>query len=224
MSGGATVSAADRALVAEAVTVRRAGRLVLDGVSLRVEPGRMLGVTGASGAGKSTLLLVLAGAVAADEGAVRHGGAPVRAGDASHLRRTGYVLQGYGLVSMLTAAENVELVLQARGAPAGEIEGAAREALERAGLPDLADRLAEELSGGQQQRVAVARALVGAPELLLADEPTSELDSDNRDLVLGALREQAARGAVVVMATHDPEAAELCDGVLHLVDGRVETS
>jgi putative ABC transport system ATP-binding protein len=204
--------------------VRRAGGLVLDGVALDLAPGRLLAVTGPSGAGKSTLLAVLAGLVRPDAGTVRFGGAPVRAGDDAHLRRTGLVLQGYGLVSVLTAAENVELVLQCRGVGPAEVAARATTALRRVALVDCLDQLVEELSGGQAQRVAVARAIVDAPELLLADEPTAELDGDHRNLVLDVLRAEAARGAAVVLATHDPEVAAACDSELHLVDGRVSTA
>jgi len=208
-------------LVASALVMRRAGRMILDQVSLRVEPGVVLAVTGPSGAGKSTLLSLLAGLVDPDAGQIWFGGELVRAGDDEHLRRTGLVLQGYGLISVLTAAENVELVLQCRGARPAEVGSRAAAALDRVGLGDQADQLVEELSGGQQQRVAVARALVDRPGLLIADEPTSELDAATRDGVLQVLREEAWRGAAVVLATHDPDAAAACDEELHLIDGRV---
>ncbi len=130
------------------------------------------------------------------------------------------VFQGYGLLPVLTAAENVELPLQLRGVGRAEVRLRARAALARAGLPDIADRLAEELSGGQRQRVAVARALVVAPALLVADEPTAELDADTAALLLRALRAEADAGAAVVLATHDPDVAALCDANVHLVDGR----
>lgn len=207
-------------LVAVDLVIRRGGRTVLDQVSLAVEPGNMLAVTGPSGAGKSTLLSILAGLVAPDAGRISFGGAAIRAGDDRHLRRTGLVLQGYGLVSVLTAAENVELVLQCRGTPPAEVATRAATTLDRVGLGEQGDQLVEELSGGQQQRVAVARALVDRPALLIADEPTAELDADTRDGVLRLLREEAWRGAAVVLATHDPEAAATCDAELHLVDGR----
>lgn len=212
-------------LVAEDLVIRRGGRTVLDRVCLEVEPGSMLAVTGPSGAGKSTLLSILAGLVAPDAGRVSFGGAAIRAGDDRHLQRTGLVLQGYGLVSVLTAAENVELVLQCRGTAPAEVATRAAATLDRVGLGEQGDQLVEELSGGQQQRVAVARALVDRPVLLIADEPTAELDADTRDTVLRSLREEAWRGAAVVLATHDPEAAATCDAELHLVDGRAgETS
>ena len=122
---------------------------------------------------------------------------------------------------MLTAAENVELPLQLRGEPRDVVRRQAEVALARAGLPEVPDRLAEELSGGQRQRVAVARALVSVAGLVVADEPTAELDADSAALVLAALRAEAAAGASVVLATHDPDVAALCDATLHLVDGRV---
>jgi putative ABC transport system ATP-binding protein len=210
-------------LVAAAISVRRAGRVVVDAVSFAAVPGHVLAVTGPSGAGKSTLLSVLAGVVAPDGGTVTYAGAALRAGDDGHLRRCAYVIQGYGLVNTLTGTENVELPLQLRRLDPVEIEDAARRALDRLGLPQVLDRLVDELSGGQQQRVAVARALAAQPEVLVADEPTAELDTGNRDLVVSALRAEATRGAVVVVATHDPEVAAACDDEVHLVDGRMVT-
>lgn len=202
-------------LEARGITVVRLGRAVLDGISARALPGQILAVTGPSGAGKSTLLAVLAGVLEPDSGEVLGRPGP---GDEGAI---GIVLQGHGLLPVLTAAENVELPLQIRGNPPRDTVARAHESLERAGLPDHDDRLVEELSGGQQQRVSVARALVLTPSILLADEPTSELDAVTRDLVVAALRAEADRGAVVVVATHDDEVADQCDAVLHLVDGRV---
>jgi putative ABC transport system ATP-binding protein len=205
----------------------RGGRRILDGVDVLAQPGRILAVTGPSGSGKSTLLSVLAGQVRADEGEVRLGDRAVgeRARPAGPEPVLGMVLQGYGLLPVLTAAENVELPLQLRGVPRAQVRARAARALVRAGLGEVVegagDRLAEELSGGQQQRVAVARGLVVDPDVLLADEPTSELDAATRDVVVAALREEADLGATVVLATHDPEVAAVCDAELHLVDGRV---
>ena len=193
---------------------------VLHDVSFHLEPGQLLAVTGASGAGKTTLLWALAGALPTSAGEVLRGGTRVRAGDEAQLREVGMTLQGLGLVAVLTAAENVELLLQARGVPRREVGLRALEALARVGLGELGDRPVEEMSGGQQQRVAVARALVTASPVVLADEPTSELDSTTRDLVVRALRAEADRGAVVVLATHDPDVTEQCDLELHLTDGR----
>lgn len=201
------------AVRARGVVVVRGGRRVVDGVDIDVEPGRILGVTGPSGSGKSTLLAVLAGLIAPDAGTVD---------PSERAAGTGIVLQGYGLLPVLTAYENVELPLQLRGDDPADVRERAQAALSRAGLDDAGDRLAEELSGGQRQRVAVARALVTAPRLLVADEPTAELDADTAALVLAALRAEADAGASVVLATHDPDVAALCDSTVHLVDGRRE--
>lgn len=129
--------------------------------------------------------------------------------------------QGNGLASVLTAEENCLLPLVARGLPAKQARVRVRRALADVGLEESAGHLIEELSGGQQQRVAVARALASEPVVLLADEPTSELDHTNRERVLALLRGVAERGGTVVMATHDPEAALAADDVLHLDAGQV---
>jgi putative ABC transport system ATP-binding protein len=211
-------------LVAEGVSVERAGRLVLDGVGLRAGAGQMLAVTGPSGSGKSTLLAVLGGLVRPQAGSVSWRGEAVRVADMRPGRTVGVVLQGYGLLPVLSARENVQLPLQIAGRPRPEIVQRAAAALDRAGLGEdqlPRDRLAEELSGGQLQRVAVARALVVEPDLLLADEPSSELDAATRDVVLAALRAVADRGGIVVLATHDHEVAATCDAEVTLADGRV---
>lgn len=201
-------------LVGRGLVVVRGGKRVLDGVDARASAGAVLAVTGPSGSGKSTLLAVFAGLVEPDAGrVVRPASGPTG--------RVGIVLQGYGLLPVLTAAENVELPLQIAGLAPAEIAVRAREALRWIGLHDVDDRLTEELSGGQQQRVAVARALVVAPLLLVADEPTAELDESSAQIVLTALRAEADRGATVVLATHDPAIAAACDTEVHLVDGRV---
>ena len=199
----------DRVLVASDLAVVRAGRRILDGVSTRVESGRVLAVTGPSGSGKSTLLAVLAGLLVPDEGTVDYTGVESHA----------VVLQGYGLLSTLTVVENVEVALQLQGADSAEIGRRALDGLRRVDVEELVGRMVEEVSGGQQQRVAVARALALEADLVLADEPTAELDAATRDVVVAALRAEARRGAIVVLATHDPEVAAVCDGELHLIDG-----
>jgi putative ABC transport system ATP-binding protein len=212
---------AGAALTVSGITVEAKGRMILSDVSCAVGPRQILAVTGRSGSGKTTLLAVLAGLLAPTTGSVRFGGTPVVAGDVTHLHRTGVVLQLYGLVGVLTAQENVEVALQARGIGGHTVRSRATHALERVGLTDLSDRLVEQLSGGQRQRVAVARALVVRPGLLLADEPTAELDAANRDRIVVQLRAEADRGAAVILATHDPEVAARCDAEIHLVDGVV---
>ncbi len=189
------------------------------GVSLRAEPGEFVAVTGPSGAGKSTLLWALAGAVRPSAGAVILGAAPVESRDQTARLGVALVPQGNGLAAVLTALENVSLPLLAAGQAPAAAHAAATAALASLGLGDSMNHLVEELSGGQQQRVAVARGLaLGAPTLL-ADEPTSELDHGNREVVLALLRAHADAGNVVVMATHDPEAAAVADRVVRLEDG-----
>jgi len=205
-------------LRAREVEVRYGEVVAVRGATLAVPPGGLLAVTGPSGAGKSSLLWALAGATA-HGGTVEVGGVPVvdRAGAA----RQGIALapQGNGLPSFLTARENVLLPLLAAGVPAADAEARTRTALDRLGLADSANHLVEELSGGQQQRVALARTLAAAPAVVLADEPTSDLDAANRQRVVDALRAEAAAGAVVVMATHDADAAADLDAELRLDDG-----
>jgi putative ABC transport system ATP-binding protein len=193
----------------DAVTVGYRQVPVLRDVSLLAPAGRMLAVTGTSGAGKSTLLWAMAGLLRPARGRVE-------AGDA----RVVLIPQDNGLAAVLTAQENVFVALVAAGASASEARRRSLEALDRLGLGGQADQLVEELSGGQQQRAAVARALALRADVLLADEVTSELDATNRQRVLDLLREEAGRGAAVVLATHDPAAAAACDAQLHLVDGR----
>jgi putative ABC transport system ATP-binding protein len=213
-------------LRARALHVVHDGRTALDDVSLQVRPGQLLAVTGPSGAGKTTLLWALAGLRAPDTGEVTLEEAD---GPRSRLRATGrddyaaagvvIVPQGNALATVLTASENVVVPLLAAGIPAEHAHALAATTLDEVGLAGSGTQLVEELSGGQQQRVAVARGLAQRGRVLLADEPTSELDAVNRARVVALLRAEADRGAAVVMATHDPQAAEACDGELHLDDG-----
>jgi ABC-type lipoprotein export system ATPase subunit len=208
-------------VAARDVSVVRGGRQVLQEVSVSAPAGEITALTGPSGSGKSTLIAALAGLEPVTVGTVLWDDAVVgpRTRDLRH--RCGLVLQGYGLVSLLSAAENVELVLQAQGVPRDEVRERAREALAAVGLDGAGDHLVEQLSGGQQQRVAVARAVVGRPEVLFADEPTAELDAGTRDRVLHVLLAEARRGAVVVLATHDRYVADVADTEIVLEDGRV---
>jgi putative ABC transport system ATP-binding protein len=193
---------------------------VLRDVSLAAAPGRVLAVTGSSGAGKTTLLLTMAGLLRPVSGSVLMDGEPVR--DRDHAVSRGVVLipQDNGLAAVLTAAENLQVALLANGAVPTDARRATADALEKLGLSGQADQLVEELSGGQQQRTAIARGMALRGAVLLADEVTSELDAANRQKVLDLLHAEAERGAAVVFATHDPEAAAACDAELHLVDGR----
>ena len=201
-------------LEADGLRVERGGRVLFDGVSLAVRPGDKIAVTGPSGSGKTSLLVVLAGLEAPHGGTVLRDGKPAQPGRLPD--GTAAVLQGYGLVSLLTAAENIEIVLRAAGTRPAKAIAAAAAALGELGLADYADHLLQELSGGQQQRVAVARALAARPTLLIADEPTAEQDPVTREIVLARMLAVASEGGAVILATHDPDVAERCDTVLRL--------
>src|SRR3954447_24026890 len=203
------------------VDYRRGGRLLLNSACLSLVGGETVAVRGRSGSGKSSLLAVLGGLEAPDRGRVELDGQPLQRDDVRTRRRLGLVLQGYGLVSLLTAAENVEIALQARGIVGRSAREAAAAALDDLRVGDVGEKLLEKLSGGQQQRVAIARALVTSPDVVLADEPTAELDHDAQEVVIRRLQEAAHSGATVVIATHDPQIAERCDRELRLHDGRL---
>lgn len=196
-------------------------RKILDGVDVLAPAGQLLAICGPSGAGKSSLLALLGGLLEPDSGTVLLDGAPVPVGDVAVRRRVAMVLQGYGLATALTARENVAIALQARRIGRAEVRRRTESTLVAVGLADVADHLIEDMSGGQQQRVAVARALAAAPDVLLADEPTAELDADNRERVLDLLTGAARAGAVVVIASHDPDVVARCDRALELDAGRV---
>jgi ABC-type lipoprotein export system ATPase subunit len=188
--------------------------------------GEFVVVTGPSGAGKSTLLHIAGGLDEPDGGTVAVSGQDVwsmKAGARAALRRRnlGLVFQFFNLVPMLTAVQNVSLPLVLNGMPARTADTRAEELLERVGLGDRRRHLPAELSGGQMQRVAVARALVARPSIVLADEPTGNLDSHSSAEVLDLLRSLSHEdGAAVVMVTHDPAAARYGSREVHLVDGR----
>lgn len=192
-------------------------------LDLHVPGGRMVSVTGPSGAGKSSLLWALARAMrpepASVTGTVRVGDRVV--GGRDEAARAGVVLvpQGNGLSPTLSAAESVLVPLLALGVPAREAAHRVEEQLARVGLAEFGQHLVDQLSGGQQQRVALARAFALRPDVLLADESTSDLDASSRQRMMTALREEARRGAAVVLATHDPDAAAEADATLALDEG-----
>ncbi len=198
------------------------GRAVLRGIGLTARPGEPLAISGPSGSGKTVLLLALAGLVAPTEGRVVIGGMPVGPGMTSLGPRFGVILQTQGLAAELTAEENVALPLQERGLPPADVASRTGEALTAVGLDGVGDRLSGQLSGGQRQRVGVARALAGGPDIVIADEPTAELDADNRSrvltLVLGSSPER-----IVVIASNDPDVVDACHRVVRLRDGRIES-
>lgn len=187
--------------------------LIVAPISLTVSGGESLAVTGPSGAGKTSLLALLAGLAEPTAGEVLVDGIARPPGIPDGFV---VVLQGYGLVSLLTARENVEAALRAAGRPPRLARPLASAALDDVGLTDFADHLIDDLSGGQQQRVAVARALALAPEVLIADEPTAELDATSRALVMGLLLDVATRGGVLVIATHDDAVAAQCSSLVRL--------
>jgi putative ABC transport system ATP-binding protein len=200
------------------VGVRYGRILAVQEATFTVPPGGMLAVTGSSGAGKSSLLWALAGATTCT-GTVEVDGVLVT--DRRQAAGAGIALvpQGNGLPSFLTAEENVLIPLLSAGVPVADAQTRAQQALTLMGLEQSSGHLVEELSGGQQQRVALARTLAADPSVLLADEPTSDLDAPNRQRVIHALRAEADAGAVVVMSTHDAEAAAQLDAELRLDDG-----
>jgi len=202
-------------LRAEGLGYQKNGQVILADVDVAVDAGKSLAVVGPSGSGKTTLLALLSGLYEPTTGKVQFAGAPL-AGRAGPPHGMAVVLQNYGLVSLLTAAENVEVALRAQGQAAAAAVPAARHALAQLGLEAQADQLIEELSGGQQQRTAVARALALQPRLLIADEPTAELDANARANVLERMFGVALEGGALVLATHDPEVAERCDAILEL--------
>ena len=206
-------------LVGAQLRFARGGVQILRGIDIGLRSGERVALTGPSGSGKTTLMGVLAGLAEPDSGTVLLDGRPL-ADQGRQLRgRVAIVFQGYALVALLTAAENIEMALLANGLPASQAANRAREALERVGLADRAEHLVEELSGGQQQRVAVARALAGRPDVLLADEPTAEQDPAHTALALEAIFAAADQGTAVLLATHDAQVAARCHRRLHVVDG-----
>jgi putative ABC transport system ATP-binding protein len=217
-------------LVARGVTkVFRQGKLevpALRGVDLEVRAGEFLAIVGPSGSGKTTLLNLVGALDVPTSGELRVLGRPVAElskGERAELRlrSLGFVFQAYNLMPVLTAVENVEFVLELRGAGA-ERRARAMEVLEELGLGDLARRRPAELSGGQQQRVAIARAVAARPRLVLADEPTANLDGENAEVLMHLMRDLRDRHAMTfVFSTHDPRVVAHAVRVVTLVDGRV---
>jgi ABC-type lipoprotein export system ATPase subunit len=201
----------------------RGARVVLDGVDLEVARGELVAVVGRSGTGKSTLLHLLGGLDRPDAGSVEVVGRPVTGTserDLSALRRDeiGFVFQFFHLVPELSGEENVALAARLPDSAPGAPERG-RELIERLGLGDAAGRMPHELSGGEQQRIALARALVNDPAVVLADEPTGNLDPEAAAIVLDVLREVAAEGRAVVLVTHEEAATDAATRVLRLQDG-----
>jgi ABC-type lipoprotein export system ATPase subunit len=202
----------------------RAELRVLDGVDLELEAGELVAVTGRSGSGKSTLLNVLGALDRADSGAVEVCGMRLDGAPESQLAplrrdRIGFVFQSFHLLPELTGLENVLLPARLNGRRPSLERG--RELVERLGLTTAAQRLPAVLSGGEQQRLAIARALINDPVLVLADEPTGNLDSESGEIVLDLLRGIADEGRAVLLVTHEQEATRRADRVLRLESGRL---
>jgi putative ABC transport system ATP-binding protein len=196
-------------------------RPLLRDVTVAFRAGELTALSGPSGSGKTTLLSVAGGLLEPTRGTATFRGEPTWRGTGDPRPEVAFILQVYGLVPILSARENVSIALRARGLDPDEADERAEAALARFHIADLGSRQVEELSGGQMQRVACARGLVVGAEVLLADEPTSELDEGNRGLVLSELRHEAARGAVVVVATHDPAVVAACDRHVAIDEGVV---
>ena len=200
----------------------------LAGVSMRIDPGELVAVVGPSGSGKSTLLNIMGTLDRPTSGAVR-----IEGRDAAHLSdrrlsgvrsaRLGFVFQGFHLLETVSALENVAAGLLYRGVSISQRRERARHALAQVGLGDRVRAKPTTLSGGQRQRVAIARAIVGEPALILADEPTGNLDSANGDEILGLLRALNESGATIVIITHDQELAATMPRKIRLRDGIIET-
>jgi putative ABC transport system ATP-binding protein len=198
----------------------------LAGIHLKIEKGEYVAISGPSGCGKSTLLSILGLLDSPTEGTYVLNTKPVQnldLGERARIRNReiGFIFQSFNLIGDLTVFENVELPLTYRGMKASERKDRVNQALERVGMAHRSKHLPSQLSGGQQQRVAVARALVGQPSILLADEPTGNLDSKNGDAVMELLRDLHRQGSTICMVTHDPRFARHADRTVHLFDGRV---
>jgi putative ABC transport system ATP-binding protein len=198
----------------------------LSGIYLDVSRGEYLSISGPSGCGKSTLLSILGLLDSPTDGKYTLNNAEVEdlsISDRTRIRNReiGFVFQAFNLIGDLTVYENVELPLTYRGMPGAERRQRVQESLERVGMSHRMKHYPAQLSGGQQQRVAVARALVGRPSILLADEPTGNLDSKNGEAVMDLLRDLHREGATICMVTHDPRYANFAQRTVHLFDGRI---
>ena len=198
----------------------------LNHVTMHIYPKEFVSISGPSGSGKSTLMNIIGCLDTADAGIYRLDGIPIGDYSENQLARVrnqkiGFIFQNFNLISKLSAEENVELPLIYRGVRASERTRRVREALERVGLAKRAKHLPTELSGGQQQRVAIARALVTEPSLLLADEPTGNLDSRTSKEIMDILHELHEQGNTVVLITHDNDIARQAPRSLHILDGKV---
>jgi putative ABC transport system ATP-binding protein len=198
----------------------------LSGIHLDIQNGEFVSIAGPSGCGKSTLLSILGLLDSPSDGSYTLNNRPVEKLNLSERarirnREIGFIFQSFNLIGDLTVFENVELPLTYRGMRTSERKARVQEALEKVGMAHRAKHLPSQLSGGQQQSVAVARALVGSPSILLADEPTGNLDSKNGDAVMELLSSLHKEGATICMVTHDPRFSRCAERTVQLFDGRI---
>src|SRR5205085_11642471 len=198
----------------------------LAGIDLEINRGEYISISGPSGCGKSTLLSILGLLDSPSDGSYLLNGKPVQDLSMSERARVrnreiGFIFQAFNLIGDLTVYENVELPLTYRGTSSAERKQKVEHALERVGMAHRVRHYPSQLSGGQQQRVAVARALVGDPLILMADEPTGNLDSKNGEAVMELLRDLHRNGATICMVTHDQRYANFAERTIHLLDGRI---
>lgn len=200
----------------------------LRGVDLRIDKGEYVAVMGSSGSGKSTMMNILGCLDQPSDGTYKLDTKDVRELDDSSLsvyrgQKIGFVFQAFNLIPQLTIEENVEVPLFYQGVPAAERRARSMASLERVGLADRTGHRPRELSGGQQQRVAIARALVSDPVILMADEPTGNLDTKTGNAILDLFEDLHAKGLTIVMVTHDDEVSERCERIVRLRDGELES-
>ncbi|MCY1713341.1 ABC transporter ATP-binding protein [Caproiciproducens galactitolivorans] len=198
----------------------------LDGVSLSVQPGEFLAIVGRSGSGKSTLMNILGCLDTPTNGDYFLDGENVAGLNEKKLaeirnRELGFVFQGFNLISGMDAVENVELPLLYRGIPAARRRSLALNALDRVGLSERVNHMPDEMSGGQQQRVAIARAIAAEPPLILADEPTGNLDSKSGEAIMQIIHSLHKQGTTIVLITHDNKIAASAERVVQIQDGRM---
>jgi len=198
----------------------------LSGIQMDIKKGEYVSISGPSGCGKSTLLAILGLLDTPTDGTYTLNGKPVsnlKLSERARIRNReiGFIFQAFNLIGDLTVYENVELPLTYRGMPSSERKKRVQEALDKVGMSHRMKHYPSQLSGGQQQRVAVARALCGDPLILLADEPTGNLDSANGEAVMDLLRDLHRNGATICMVTHDPRYAKFADRTIRLFDGRI---